>query len=116
MIDPEATIPRDYPHRRYNPLTGEWVVVSPQRSRRPWQGQVEPVGPATRPAYDPTCYLCPGNERAGGVRNPAYPSTYVFPNDFPALLAEAPGLPVTTSSLLRAAGVRGTCRVLCFSP
>jgi UDPglucose--hexose-1-phosphate uridylyltransferase len=116
MIDPEAPILIDYPHRRYNPLTGEWVVVSPQRSRRPWQGQVERVGPVSRPAYDPTCYLCPGNERAGGVRNPAYTSTYVFPNDFPALLAEAPDLPVATSSLLRAAGVRGTCRVLCFSP
>jgi len=105
----------DFPHRRYNPLTGEWMLVSPHRTRRPWQGLVEARPAEVRPAYDPDCYLCPGNVRAGGVRNPAYESTFVFTNDFAALLEDTP--PVEHDHpLLRAESVRGTCRVLCFSP
>jgi len=109
--------PSDYPHRRYNVLTGEWVLVSPQRTKRPWQGQVEKAPPDRRPAYDPNCYLCPGNERAGGAeRNPQYNSTYVFTNDFPALLPDEVDFPSAGSSLLQAQATRGTCRVMCFSP
>jgi galactose-1-phosphate uridylyltransferase (family 1) len=72
----------NHPHRRYNPLSREWVTVSPHRTQRPWQGQVEQPTPDQRPTYDPKCYLCPGNERAGGVRNPQYEHTFVFTNDF----------------------------------
>src|ERR1039458_10093168 len=73
------------PHRRFNPLTREWVLVSPHRTERPWQGQLEAGAVAAQPEYDPDCYLCPGNARAGGIRNPAYSSTFVFDNDFAAL-------------------------------
>ena len=103
------------PHRRLNALTGEWVLVSPHRMRRPWQGQTERVVPADRPAYDPQCYLCPGNERAEGHANPEYGNTYAFTNDFPGLLPEGEGIP-STDGLLRSETVRGTSRVLCFSP
>jgi len=82
--------PREHPHRRYNPLTQDWVLVSPNRTDRPWQGQVERVSPPSRPRYDKDCYLCPGNSRAGGARNPDYESTFVFENDYAALL---PGTP-----------------------
>ena len=108
--------PTDHPHRRYNPLTGEWVQVSPHRTKRPWQGQVEKPPVEERPAYDPTCYLCPGNVRAGGVHNPEYSSTYVFTNDFAALLPDTPVASTTPHPLLRLEGVRGTNRVVCFSP
>ena len=103
------------PHRRYNALIGEWVLVSPQRAARPWKGQVERPPQDVRPSYDPACYLCPGNERAGGLRNPDYERTYVFTNDFPALLPDTPRAGLSTP-LLRAQGVDGTCRVICFSP
>ena len=107
----------EHPHRRYNPLTGEWVQVSPHRTKRPWQGQVEKPQPDIRPKYDPKCYLCPGNERAGGVKNPDYDHTFVFTNDFAALLPDTP-FPTTDSEhkLFQTQAVRGTCRVMCFSP
>jgi len=107
---------QNFPHRRRNPLTGEWVLVSPHRARRPWQGQVEKLPPDDRPAYDPGCYLCPGNERAGGVRNPAYDSTFVFTNDFSALLPGEADEPLEEHPLLGTQAVQGTCRVICFSP
>ena len=110
---------RNHPHRRRNPLTGEWVQVSPHRTQRPWLGQVEKGPGQTRPAYDPNCYLCPGNARAGGARNPDYPSTFVFTNDFAALLPEAPEVRAESydpHSLLRLQATPGTCRVVCFSP
>lgn len=106
----------DAPHRRRNPLTGDWVQVSPQRMRRPWQGRVDPLPPPARPAFDPACYLCPGNERAGGVRNPDYTGPFAFDNDFAALRADAPAGTAAAHPLLRADGVRGECRVVCFSP
>lgn len=103
------------PHRRLNALTGEWVLVSPHRTARPWQGREE--APAPRPpAYDPTCYLCPGNERAGGARNPAYTGPFAFENDFAALLPEIPRDRVDVDGLLVAEAAPGTCRVVCFSP
>ncbi|MEM9709906.1 MAG: UDP-glucose--hexose-1-phosphate uridylyltransferase [Pseudomonadota bacterium] len=103
------------PHRRYNPLKGEWVLVSPHRNKRPWQGRSESVAPAQKPAYDPNCYLCPGNVRANGEVNPDYKGPYVFPNDFPALLADTSDGASDTHPLLRAEAVRGTARVICFS-
>jgi UDPglucose--hexose-1-phosphate uridylyltransferase len=108
--------PADHPHRRRNPLTGEWITVSPHRTKRPWKGQVEKPPQDTRPAHDPTCYLCPGNERAGGEHNPDYEATYVFTNDFAALLPDTPHVPVAPHPLLQAETERGTCRVICFSP
>ncbi len=108
--------PVEHPHRRRNLLTGEYVLVSPQRSRRPWQGERETQPAARLPEYDPGCYLCPGNERAGGLRNPAYTQTYAFRNDFPALLPEAHAAPAAGEPLLQLAPVRGDCQVLCFSP
>ena len=107
----------DSPHRRLNPLTREWVLVSPHRARRPGLGQVEKKPAQSLPAYDPTCYLCPANERAGGVRNPPYTGTFVFENDFAALLPEPGGEAHREDSpLLVSEAERGICRVVCFSP
>ncbi|WP_110515362.1 UDP-glucose--hexose-1-phosphate uridylyltransferase [Herpetosiphon llansteffanensis] len=105
----------DTPHRRYNPLTDEWVLVSPHRTARPWQGQVEKVIPDQRPAFDPACYLCPGVTRANGEINPAYANTFVFPNDFAALLPDSPSATLD-DGLFQAHSERGICRVICFSP
>lgn len=108
--------PTDHPHRRLNPLTGEYVLVSPHRTKRPWQGRQDRPAQDERPTYDPKCYLCPGNTRANGEVNPAYENTYVFTNDFAALLPDVPDAPPPTHPLLTAQAVRGTCRVICFSP
>lgn len=102
------------PHRRLNPLSGAHVLVSPQRAQRPWQGSVEDAAHVRPPAYDPTCYLCPGNARANGATNPAYDGVFVFDNDFPALLADSDApLP---DPLFTAEPATGRCRVMCFSP
>lgn len=107
----------DKPHRRYNPLSGEYVLVSARRANRPWQGQVEKVPDVLRPSYDPNCYLCPGNARAGGQKNPDYSATFVFTNDFPSLLDQSDVQnQVKGSGLIQAYSVRGTNRVICFSP
>ena len=103
------------PHRRQDLLSGEWVLVSPHRMARPWQGQVERRSDDARPAHDPSCYLCPGNTRVGGERNPEYATTFVFDNDFAALKPGATTA-VAVGDLLRAEGEPGVCRVICFSP
>ncbi len=107
---------KERPHRRYNPLTREWILVSPHRTKRPWQGQVEKVPPPGLPQYDPGCYLCPGNPRAGSAINPAYTETFVFDNDFAALLPDTPAERYQLGGLIRAEGESGVCRVVCFSP
>lgn len=104
------------PHRRRNLLTGEWVLVSPHRTQRPWQGQVEKTARQDQPTYDPDCYLCPGNERAGGARNPNYTATFVFENDFAAMRPDTPLERFEEQDLLIAETEPGICRVLCFSP
>jgi UDPglucose--hexose-1-phosphate uridylyltransferase len=104
------------PHRRFNPLTHEWVLVSPHRTARPWQGQIEESVIVSQSQYDPQCYLCPGNARVGGVRNPAYTSTFVFDNDFAALKPDTPPGRFEQDGLLIAEAEPGLCRVVCFSP
>ena len=104
------------PHTRYNPLTGDWILVSPHRTQRPWQGKQETAARDARPQHDPKCYLCPGNTRMGGQQNPDYTGTFVFPNDFAALLPDAPAAPPGEDELLRRDAVAGLCRVICFSP
>jgi len=106
----------EVPHRRFNPLLGEWVIVSPHRNDRPWQGQVEERAEEGVPSYDPSCYLCPGNQRAHGVRNPTYTSTFVFENDFPALKRDTPVARLDRGGLFVADTEPGVCRVVCFSP
>jgi UDPglucose--hexose-1-phosphate uridylyltransferase len=111
MLDLQQT-----PHRRFNPLIREWVLVSPHRMQRPWQGRIDGPTPEVQPRYDPKCYLCPGNERAGGVRNPKYESTFVFDNDYAALLPHTQQAELDNQGLLVARAERGICRVVCFSP
>ena len=108
--------PTEHPHRRRNLLTGDWVLVSPHRMQRPWQGQTEKTPVHTRPGYDPACYLCPGNERADGKINPAYTHTYVFDNDFAALRADTPDGTIQSSPFFQSQAETGVCRVICFSP
>ncbi len=107
----------EHPHRRYNPLTMEYVLVSPHRTKRPWQGKVEEPDRTVRPAHDPACYLCPGNTRASGDVNPNYETTFVFTNDFAAVLEDTPtyGSP-PEDDLFQVQSVTGTSRVICFSP
>lgn len=102
------------PHRRYNPLNDEWVLVSPHRAKRPWQGQVESLADDV-PAHDPSCFLCPGNRRSNGEDNPAYEGTFVFRNDFAALLPDAP-TDADEVGLLKSHGVIGESHVICYAP
>lgn len=106
----------EHPHTRLNLLTGEWILVSPHRTKRPWQGKVETVPADDRPTYDPNCYLCPGNERADGSQNPVYTDSFVFTNDFAALLSDTPEGAINVEGLLKAHSEKGTCRVISFSP
>ena len=108
----------EHPHRRRNPLTGQWVQVSPHRAKRPWQGQQEETPEEDKPKYDPKCYLCPGNSRAGGKQNDNYTSTFVFTNDFSALKEDTPTAEESDegSELFQTEGEQGICRVLCFNP
>ena len=103
------------PHRRYNPLKDEWVLVSAGRTRRPWLGAQEPEQEGAGMTFDPDCYLCPGNVRANGNVNPSYDETYVFTNDFSALRPDT-SIESIDDGLLRAEGERGSCRVVCFDP
>jgi UDPglucose--hexose-1-phosphate uridylyltransferase len=105
----------EHPHTRFNPLTREWVLVSAHRTKRPWQGQVEAGEPETRVEYDPSCYMCPGNTRASGAKNPVYSDVHAFDNDFPAVRVDTPETTIE-DGLFLARGESGVCRVVCFSP
>ncbi|USH04764.1 UDP-glucose--hexose-1-phosphate uridylyltransferase [Grimontia kaedaensis] len=108
--------PTDHPHRRYNPLTGQYVLVSPHRAKRPWSGQDEKPPEETLPAYESSCFLCPGNTRISGDVNPAYGGTFVFDNDFAALMTDSPNPEESDNPLFKIEGARGLSRVICFSP
>jgi len=106
---------QDYSHKRYNILTGEWVLVSPHRAKRPWQGQNEEVSKEVKPSYDESCYLCPTNTRINGEVNPDYKGAFVFTNDFAALQKDSPSFEIN-DGLLQAQSETGICKVICFSP
>lgn len=108
--------PVDHPHRRYNPLTDQWILVSPHRAKRPWQGAQETPTPQQLPAHDADCFLCAGNRRITGDVNPDYQGTFVFTNDFAALMTDTPDAPASADDLMRCESARGTSRVICFSP
>ncbi|HEU4391161.1 MAG TPA: UDP-glucose--hexose-1-phosphate uridylyltransferase [Blastocatellia bacterium] len=112
----DSFLVKDHPHRRYNPMTREWVLVSPHRAERPWQGKIEGFPLESQAAYEPDCYLCPGNTRAGGVTNPIYTDTFVFDNDFSALKPDVSSDEINEAGLLIASSEAGRCRVVCFSP
>ncbi|MFS1164769.1 galactose-1-phosphate uridylyltransferase, partial [Aeromonas salmonicida] len=105
--------PVDHPHRRFNPLTGQYVLVSPHRAKRPWQGQVEKVSQAPSQSHDPDCFLCAGNQRVTGDKNPDYQGTFVFTNDFAALMQDTPATRGDQDPLLKLEAARGTSRVIC---
>ena len=107
---------KEHAHKRFNILTGEWILVSPHRTRRPWQGKMEVASNMKRPVYDEKCYLCPGNQRADGTVNPNYEEPFAFNNDFAALLSDSPEGEYHLDNLLQAKSQKGICRVVCFSP
>ena len=115
-MHPQTIDKKNDPHRRRNPLTGDWVLVSPHRNKRPWQGSVEAVAPTNLPRYDHQCYLCPTNTRINGEINPDYQTTFVFDNDFAAVHENSPNILDQKNALFQTEGVSGTARVICFSP
>jgi len=117
MTEPPPSFdPSKQPHRRFNPLLREWILVSPHRTQRPWQGHVESATARSEVSYDPSCYMCPGNKRSTGEANPVYKTVFVFANDFPALMPQGESGRINEADLLLAETETGICRVLCFSP
>ncbi|MDO4697163.1 MAG: galactose-1-phosphate uridylyltransferase [Pasteurellaceae bacterium] len=112
----EPFVLNDHPHRRFNPLKNQWILVSPHRAKRPWQGQQEALVQDEKPSYDPTCYLCPGNKRITGEVNPNYTEPFVFKNDFSALLPDTPAPTPSDDPLFKISHTQGESRVICFSP